>query len=84
MSSNMKLREFIRIMIEEELTRLNEMTTTGDVAGYNIPSAFSGNKKKNIRRKTKVAQQLGWKLTKRGRETLSRKADSLTEHTTDN
>ncbi len=84
MSSNDKLRQYIRKMIQEELTKLDEMTTTGDVAGYNVPSAFTGNKKKNVRRKAKIAQQLGWKLTGRGAKDLSRGADRILEQHTDN
>lgn len=80
MNSEQKLREMIRKMIEEVLQEeLNEMTTTANVAGYNIPAAFTGNVPKNIARKKSIAQQLGWKLTKRGKESITRGADTLEE-----
>ena len=74
-----KLRKTIRKIVEEELNNLDEMTTTGDVAGYNIPGAFTGNVPKNIARKKAIAQQLGMKLTKRGEESIARGADKLEE-----
>lgn len=68
------LRKVIREILEEEL---NEMTTTGDVAGYNIPMAFQGNNPKNKARKKGIATQLGMKLTPRGQQDLNRPADKL-------
>ena len=76
MSMEHRLRKMIQEIIEEEL---NEMTTTGNVAGYLTPLAFSGNVPKNTARKKAIAQQLGWKLTKRGAKELSKGADSLQE-----
>ena len=76
MTNEEKLKELIRGIIEEEL---NEMTTTGDVAGYNIPMAFQGNVAKNKARKRGIATQLGMKLTPRGEKDLNRPADKLTE-----
>jgi hypothetical protein len=81
MSSENRLRQIIREIIEEELENIDEMTTTGDVAGYNIPMAFSGNVPKNIARKKAIAQQLGWKLTPRGENDLTRGADNIHEGT---
>lgn len=80
MNSEQKLREMIRKVIEEVLhEELNEMTTTGDVAGYNIPTAFQGRNPKNTARKRGIATQLGMQLTKRGEQELSRQADKLVE-----
>lgn len=79
MNNEELLRNIIREIIEEEFKNLTEMTTTGDVAGYNIPAAFTGNKPRNVARKAAIAQQLGWKLTKRGRKELGRGADKLHE-----
>lgn len=73
------MKKFIRKMVQDELENLEEMTTTGDVAGYNIPGAFTGNVPKNVARKKAIAQQLGWKLTKRGEESMARGADKLKE-----
>jgi hypothetical protein len=79
MSNEERLKKIIQEIIQEELQNLEEMTTTGDVAGYNVPSAFTGNVPKNINRKRNIAQQLGWKLTKRGEEELGSGADKLHE-----
>ena len=68
------LRKLIREVIRKEL---GEMTTTGAVAGYSTPHAFAGKSlisKKKIRA---VAEKLGWKLTKRGKEALNRKVDEI-------
>ena len=67
-------RELIREVIRKEL---DELTTTGSVAGYLTPHAFAGKSlisKKKIRA---VAEKLGWKLTKRGKEALNRKVDEI-------
>lgn len=74
MTNEEKLRELIHKILEEEL---NEMTTTGDVAGYNIPMAFQGNIAKNKARKKGIATQLGMQLTPRGEKDLNRPADKL-------
>ena len=80
MSYEQKLRERIRNIIQEEIVRLQEMTTTGNVAGYNVPMAFTGNKSRNVRRKAKIAQQLGWKLTRKGKKDLGRGADLMEDN----
>ena len=74
MTNEEKLRELIRKAVRNEL---DEMTTTGDVAGYNIPAAFQGNNPKNKARKKNIATQLGMKLTKRGEQDLNRPADKM-------
>jgi hypothetical protein len=74
MTNEEKLKEIVRQIIEEEL---NEMTTTGNVAGYNIPMAFQGNNPKNKARKKGIATQLGMKLTPRGEKDLNTPADKL-------
>lgn len=76
MSAEDTLRQYIRQVLQE-------ISTTGGVAGYLTPLAFSGNKKKNKTRKAKVAQQNGWKLTSRGSKDLQRGSDKLREHKTD-
>jgi hypothetical protein len=76
MNNEDKLRKLVRETIEEELS---EMTTTGDVAGYNIPMAFQGNNPKNKARKKGIATQLGMQLTPRGQKDLERPADTLNE-----
>ncbi len=80
MTSEEKLRLIVRKMIEEILhEELNEMTTTGNVAGYNIPMAFQGRNPKNTARKRGIATQLGMQLTKRGEQELKRPADRMVE-----
>lgn len=76
MTPNDELRKYIQELIAQELS---EMTTTGNVAGYLTPLAFSGNRTKNLARKKRIATQLGMKLTRRGKEQLSRPADKLVE-----
>lgn len=79
MNNEEKLRTAIREMIEQELEDLDEMTTTGDVAGYNVPTAFQGNNPKNKARKKGIATQLGMQLTPRGQKDMERPADNLLE-----
>lgn len=73
------MKKFIRKVVQEELENLDEMTTTGDVAGYNIPMAFQGNNPKNKARKKGIATQLGMQLTPRGQKDMERPADNLKE-----
>lgn len=50
------LRKLIRELVEEELS---EVTTTGDIAGYQTPYAFAG---KNKSKRKKSAEQSGYTL----------------------
>lgn len=74
MTNEERLAEYIREMVKQEL---EEITTTGDIAGYNIPAAFQGNNPKNKARKKAIATQLGMQLTKRGEQDMNRGADKL-------
>lgn len=74
MTNEEKLRKIVREMVQKEL---DEMTTTGNVAGYNIPMAFQGNSSKNKARKKGIATQLGMQLTPRGQKDLDRPADKM-------
>jgi hypothetical protein len=74
MTDQEKLRELIRKTIR---TELDEMTTTGNVAGYNVPMAFQGNVQKNKTRKKGIATQLGMQLTPRGQKDMDRPADTM-------
>ena len=67
-------RELIREVIRREL---DEMTTTGAVAGFETPRAFAGKSAKNKKRIKDIAERLGWKLTARGKEALNRKVDEM-------
>lgn len=77
MNDNETLRRIVRELIEEELSSLDEMSTTGNVAGYNTPMAFQGNNPKNKARKKGIATQLGMKLTPRGQQDMNRGADKM-------
>lgn len=59
------LRERIRKLIE---STLNEMSTTGNVAGYLTPGAFVGDKHGNADNIKKMAKRIGYTLTSRGAE----------------
>jgi hypothetical protein len=76
MTNEEKLHQYIREMVKKEL---EEITTTGNIAGYNVPMAFQGNNPKNKARKKGIATQLGMQLTPRGQKDLDRPADKL-EH----
>ena len=70
-----RLRELIRRIIKKEL---DEMTTTGNVAGFLTPFAFRGNKKSQIARSKHIATDTtGFKLTPRGQQDLKRPADKM-------
>jgi len=74
MNNEERLRQYIRETIEKEL---EEITTTGNVAGYNVPMAFQGNNPKNKARKKGIATQLGMQLTPRGEKDLNTPADKM-------
>ena len=60
-----RLREIIRKHIRENL---NEISTTGNVAGYLTPYAFVGDKHGNTNRIKQMAKSIGYSLTHRGAE----------------
>ena len=57
MSMEKNLKEFLEELIQEVENELDEMTTTGNVAGYQTPMAFSDGGKKDKKRKKKIATQ---------------------------
>jgi hypothetical protein len=74
MTEDEMLREYLR----NEIKRiLSEMSTTGDVAGYLTPLAFRGNAEKNVARLKKIATQLGYELTPKGKEQMNAPSDKL-------
>jgi len=76
MNTEEKLREMIRELIENEL---NEISTTGGVAGYLTPKAFVGDKQSNTDHIKQMAKRIGYTLTKRGAEATT-KGDKLNEN----
>lgn len=54
---------------------ISEMTTTGDVSGYNVPSAFS--KKGGSHKGVEGSAALGYTLTPQGKKEMDRKGDRL-------
>jgi Mg2+ and Co2+ transporter CorA len=54
-----KLRQMIRELIQAEL---EEISATGNVAGYQTPYAFAGQSKQGRAHRNKIAQQAGYTL----------------------
>jgi hypothetical protein len=75
MTSEEKLRKHIRREIKK---CLSEISTTGNVAGYLTPLAFSGDKTANASRVKKRSSLGGYELTTRGKEDI-RPGDKLNE-----
>lgn len=74
MTSEEKLRAYIRKIIEQEL---NEISTSAGAGAYSTPFAFSGNIAKNKAKKRGIATQLGYQLTSRGERELNTHADKM-------
>jgi hypothetical protein len=75
----MNLEERLRQKIKEHINfALNEISTTGDVAGYLTPYAFAGDGGSNAKRAKKMAKMIGYTLTKQGKED-AKHVDKLTE-----
>ena len=56
------LNNFIEELIQEIEKELDEATTSGNVAGYNTPAAFSDKSAKDKKRKKKISTQFGMKI----------------------
>ena len=75
--AEIKLREYIRTFVRELLST-NEITQTGDIAGYNTPFAFSSKKKKDKDKEEEVAtNSTGYEIVKEGRYHQWRNDESL-------
>ena len=73
-----KLRQYIRAFVRE-LLKTNEVTQTGDIAGYNTPFAFSSKKKKDKDKEEEVAtNSTGYEVVKEGRYHQYRNDETLT------
>ena len=76
MSKMDKLREIIRELIRKEL---EEATTTGNIAGYETPMAFTGGKGKGKKKKREIAtNSTGYNVVKEGKYHDYRNDDTLT------
>ena len=62
MSMELNLKEFLEELIQEVEKELDEATATGNVAGYNVPGAFSDGGAKDKKRKKKISTQFGMKI----------------------
>ena len=76
MSKMDKLREIIRELIKKEI---DEATTTGNIAGYETPMAFTGGKGKGKKKKREIAtNSTGYNIVKEGKYHDYRNDDTLT------
>ena len=62
MSMEKSLKEILDEILDEVEQELEEATTTGNVAGYQTPHAFSDKGKKDKKRKKKIATALGYSV----------------------
>ena len=62
MSMEQNLKSTIEEIIQEIEKELDEATTTGNIAGYNVPGAFSDGGSKDKKRKKKISTQFGMKI----------------------
>ena len=76
MSKMDNIREIIRELIKKEL---EEATTTGDIAGYETPNAFTGGPGKGKKKKKEIAtNSTGYNVVKEGKYHDYRNDDTLT------
>jgi hypothetical protein len=73
----MEKMERLREIIRKEI--VNEISTTGGVAGYLTPNAFVGDKNDNKKHMDSLVKKIGYTLTSRGKSDL-RKGDTLKEN----
>ena len=71
-----KLKEIIRELIRNEL---DEATTTGDVAGYDTPNAFTGGVGKGKKKKKEIStNSTGYDVVREGKYHNYRNDESMT------
>ena len=68
-----KLRILVNVLLDEVV---DEMSSTGNAAGYQTPMAFAGDKPIHKKKVKFTTNRLGYELTKRGAEELEEPADS--------
>ena len=76
MSKMDNIREIIRELIKKEI---DEATTTGNIAGYETPMAFTGGKNRGKKKKREIAtNSTGYNVVKEGKYHDYRNDDTLT------
>ena len=75
MSKIDKLREMIRELIKKEL---DEATTTGNIAGYETPMAFTGKGKGKKKKREISTNSTGYNMVKEGKYHNYRNDDTMT------
>ena len=76
MSKIAKLQEKIRELVKKEL---EEATTTGNIAGYETPHAFTGGSGKGKKKKREIStNSTGYNVVKEGKYHNYRNDDTLT------
>ena len=76
MSKIDKLREMIRELIKKEI---DEATTTGNIAGYETPNAFTGGPGKGKKKKKEIStNSTGYNMVKEGKYHNYRNDDTMT------
>ena len=79
MSMEQNLNKFLEELIQEVEKELDEATATGNVAGYNVPGAFSNGGAKDKKRKKKIATQFGYKIVgKMDEDSINEAKDEVT------
>jgi hypothetical protein len=73
----MEKMERLREIIRKEI--VNEISTTGGVAGYLTPNAFVGDKHDNKKHMDSLVKRIGYTITSRGKSDL-KKGDTLSEN----
>ena len=85
MSMEKNLNKFLEELIQEVEKDLDEATASANVAGYNVPGAFSNGGTKDKKRKKKISTQFGMKIVGKMDEDLNEgygsfiKAKNLTD-----
>lgn len=79
MSMEKNLNKFLEELIQEVEKELDEATATGNVAGYNVPGAFSNGGAKDKKRKKKISTQFGMKIVgKMDEDSINEAKDEVT------
>ena len=62
------LSKYIQELIKEVENELDEVNVTGNIQGFQTPYAFTGKKKKNQKKRNKIATQFGMKIVGEGKQ----------------